>query len=278
MAMVGEIEVVVARKVEHFLAVNDDLAPRGGIGEGRPFQSVGAGFVEYGLDPVFTHERHFVQLAELAQSRKWIIASSMNLIAALVPYVAVLLGMYLFHSAWLAILLYHIGIVTCLFFRRPVNLWSTVCGGLKTPLLVPSIVVCAMVAPVVYFMWPWLVASDGNLPEWMAYYGLTGWTWLLLIPYFSIAHPVLEEIHWRGIALKEGVGLSRYDFLFAGYHILVLFQLIHWPWLFLVFGVLMGSSFFWRWSAARFGGYAFPILTHAAADGAVILAAYFLLV
>lgn len=150
-------------------------------------------------------------------------------------------------------------------------------GGYKTPLLIPGIVVCAMAAPVVYFMWPWFAASDGILPEWMARYSLTGWMWLLLIPYFSIIHPVLEEIHWRGITPKEGAGLSRYDFLFAGYHILVLFQLIHWPWLFLVFGVLAGSSCFWRWAADRFGGYALPILTHAVADGAVIIAVHFLL-
>lgn len=201
----------------------------------------------------------------------------MNLFAALVPYFAVLLGMVLLRNAWLAILLYHAGIVACLCFRKPAGLWRTLCGGAKSPLLLPGVVICALAAPVVFFMWPWFAASNGILPEWLARYGLTGWAWLLLMPYFSIVHPVLEEIHWRGIDPEGVTGLCRQDVLFAGYHVLVLFQLIHWPWLFLVLGVLAASSWFWRWAADRFGGYAMPILTHAVADSAVMLAVYFLL-
>lgn len=200
-----------------------------------------------------------------------------NLLAALLPYVAVLFGMYLLHHAWIAILLYHAGIIAILVYRKPFGLWRTLFSGLKTPLLLPSLVVCLLTAPIIYFIWPWLAIADGILPEWLARYGLTGWTWLLLIPYFSIIHPVLEELHWRNMPSKKVTGLCLQDGLFAGYHVLVLFQLIDWPWLFLVFGVLAGSSFFWRWAAARLDGYALPLLTHAMADTAVIIAVWLLL-
>ncbi|MEN7973651.1 MAG: CPBP family glutamic-type intramembrane protease, partial [Verrucomicrobiota bacterium] len=190
---------------------------------------------------------------------------------------AVLFGMYLFHSAWLSILLYHVGILVFLVFRRPKEVGRRLWAGAKAPLVVPGMLVCAMAAPVVYFMWPWLAASESVLPEWMARFGLTGWSWLLMIPYFSIVHPVLEEIHWRGIAPGKTMGICRQDFLFAGYHVLVLFQLLHWPWLFFVFGVLVGSSVFWRWAEDRFGGCGLPILTHAAADAGVVAGVCFLL-
>ncbi|MEN8254471.1 MAG: CPBP family glutamic-type intramembrane protease [Verrucomicrobiota bacterium] len=201
----------------------------------------------------------------------------MKVVASLVPYVAVLVGMYLFHSAWLAILLYHAGILVFLAYRKPVGLWRRMWAGAKSPLLVPGILACALAAPVVYFMWPWLAVSETILLEWMLKYGLTGWSWLLLIPYFSIIHPVLEEIHWRGISPEDATGLYWQDFMFAGYHVLVLFQLMHAPWLLLVFAVLVGSSVFWRWANARFGGYGLSILTHAVADAAVVVGVHLLL-
>jgi membrane protease YdiL (CAAX protease family) len=171
------------------------------------------------------------------------------------------------------VLLYHAGIVAFLLVRRPTN----VIAGIKNPLTLPGVLVCAMAAPVVYFLWPWLALSDGILPEWLAHYGLTGWSWWLFIPYFSLIHPILEEIHWRGLAPDGPAWLCWQDLLFAGYHVLVLLQLIHWPWLFMVFGVLTGSSVFWRWAVRRFGGYGLSILTHAAADTGVVIATAFLL-
>lgn len=201
----------------------------------------------------------------------------MKLIAALVPYLAVLLGMNVLNSAWTAILLYHAGILIFLAIRKPSNLWKTLWGGLKTPFLFPAIGTCALAAPVVYFLWPWFAASESILQEWLPKYGLIGWKWLLLIPYFSIVHPVLEEIHWRGIAPETVRGFCWQDFLFAGYHVLVLHELVFWPWLILIFAVLSGSSFFWRWAADRFGGYGLPVLTHAAADAGVLIGVLFLL-
>ena len=201
----------------------------------------------------------------------------MKLLAALVPYIAVLIGMFAFHNAWLTILLYHLGVVAFLTYRKPEGLRRRMWAGIKSPMLLPGMLVCAMAAPVVYFMWPSFAVSESILPEWLAHYGLTGWAWLLLIPYFSLIHPIMEEVHWRGISPGRFVGICWQDLVFAGYHVLVLFQLIRWPWLILVFGILVGSSIFWRWTADRFGGYAPAILTHAAADAGVMVGVIFLL-
>lgn len=200
-----------------------------------------------------------------------------NLFAAWIPYIAVLIGMYLFQSAWLAILLYHIGVIGFLFFRKSTGLWMRMGRGLGTPLLVPGLIVCAMAAPVVYFMWPWIAISENILPRWLAYYGLSGWAWWLLIPYFSIVHPILEELLWREIGSDCNPRICRQDLMFAGYHVLVLFQLVKTPWLILVFVVLTSSSIFWRWAARRFGGCLLPTLTHAVADAGVMIAVHLLM-
>jgi len=201
----------------------------------------------------------------------------MKLLAALVPYIAVGIGMGVFHSGWLAILLYHLGVVSFLLYRKSTGLGRRMWAGIKSPLVIPSMLVCALAGPVVYFMWPWFAVSESALPEWMAHYGLTGWAWFLLIPYFSFVHPVFEEVHWQEVSPEHVTGICWQDLLFAGYHVLVLFQVIAWPWLVLVFGLLTGSSVFWRWAAKRLGGYGLPILTHATADAAVVVGVLFLL-
>lgn len=200
-----------------------------------------------------------------------------NLLAALLPYAAVLGGMYGCHSAWLAIGLYHVGIVAFLIKHKPAGLGERISTGYRTPMLLPGLVICALAAPVVYVMWPLFSAADGILPDWLARYRLSGSAWLLFIPYFSIVHPVLEEILWRKIDPKPFRILCWQDLLFAGYHVLVLFKLIKTPWLVLVFAVLAGSSIFWRWAVHRTGGYGMNILTHAVADAGVMIAVVFLL-
>ncbi len=201
----------------------------------------------------------------------------MNLLAALIPYVAVLIGMHGFHSAWLAIILYHLGIVATL-VRRSAGSFHRVFSGYRLAVLLPGVLVCALAAPVVYFIWPWLEASDGILRPWLERFGLVGWKWWLLVPYFSMVHPVLEELHWRGIAPRPFRRFCWQDLLFAGYHVQVLFQLVRWPWLVVVFAVLAASSVFWRWSAARFDGYGVAIATHAVADAAIMVAVVLLLI
>ncbi|QBG48392.1 CPBP family intramembrane metalloprotease [Verrucomicrobia bacterium S94] len=200
----------------------------------------------------------------------------MKIVPALIPYLAVLLGMHVLSSAWAAMLFYHAGMLLFLCIRKSSGDWKKIGRGCS-PLLIPAMIVCALAAPVVYFMWPFFRISEHALVEWMAEYGLTGAAWMLLIPWFSVVHPMLEELHWRGIGPERAERLCWQDFAFAGYHVFVLYELVYWPWLFMVFGILVGSSFFWRWAAERFGGYLLPVLTHAVADAGVLMGVWLLI-
>ena len=88
--------------------------------------------------------------------------------------------------------------------------------------------------PFVYFVLP--LISKIDLSIWLSYYQLNGWLWLLMIPYFGLIHPFLEQAHWG--PLREQTAASH--FFFAGYHAMVLYSLCRY------FGYLPALSFLQR--------------------------------
>lgn len=193
-------------------------------------------------------------------------------VGAAVPYLAVGIGLYLLHSAWASILLYHAGILACLAAGRRLSSWRGLLAGLNGPGLAVAGTVCALAGPAAYLLWPWIHVPEYPLRDWLARYGLEGWSWITLLVYFSTVHPVLEEMHWRTLS-SAAARPSWMDAAFAGYHVLVLLLLLKGAWLLLVWAVLAAASWCWCRMAARFGGWAVPLLTHALADASVILAA-----
>ena len=191
-----------------------------------------------------------------------------NVIAALIPYPAVIIGMYILHSAWLSIILYHLGIL--LFLRHnkiSLKLPQTPKAYLGSLLLFPAIAVT-------YFMLPIITRQNVDLNIWLVKYGLDGVLWILFIPYFSIVHPILEEVHWqKNITTKNNLSVNH--FIFAGYHILVLFTLIKPTWLILVFTILSLFSYLMKLTNQRLS-LTVNVVIHGALDFAVVAAAHLL--
>ena len=92
----------------------------------------------------------------------------------------------------------------------------------------------------------------------------------MMVPYFGLVHPVLEQIHWT--PLRDETPLAHP--LFAGYHMLVLFSLLTVPLLVLVFIVLATTSVAWQFLAKRSGSLAAPIVSHILADFGIVIAAW----
>ena len=194
------------------------------------------------------------------------------------PYFSVLIGMFLFHSAWFAILLYHLGIVSFLIWKKPSGLWGRMFRGAKGPFLLSGIILCALAAPAIFWLWSWLVHPSVSLAEWLAQVGLVGWKWVLFIPYFSLIHPLLEEAFWRELSrTKKAKRICTEDLLFAGYHLLVLSELLNGFALGFVFFGLVGTSFVWRQMAIQQKGYGFSLITHIVADASILIGVVFLL-
>jgi len=197
----------------------------------------------------------------------------LSIVTAVIPFAAVVVGLFVAHSAWAAILLYHAGILIVLFTggRRRVVLkaakgWCTAAG-------VAGAVTGACAGIALYVLWPYIDATNGGLRFLLSRFGLTGFSWIVFAVYYATVHPLLEELHWRGNDLATGRGPSWMDAAFAGYHVLVLQYFIGPFWIGVSFLVLFLVSWLWRTLAGRFGGLAVPLLSHAVADASIIIAA-----
>ena len=191
----------------------------------------------------------------------------------LLPYLAVLVGLVWLRSAWIAIVLYHLTILTTL-----------MCGTRRSLRIVgrfpPGISILAVAATIssgliIVVLHP-LLASD----SWSATlheFGLSGGAWLWFLPYFAVVHPPLEELFWRGYVQKSEGLLALEDLAFAGYHALFLPFFLDTIWVALSVSVLAVVSAVWRKMKLRYSGLLLPILTHIAADTSIILAVHLII-
>jgi hypothetical protein len=180
----------------------------------------------------------------------------------LAPYLAVGVFWCGLHSGWLAILAYHAQV---LFWAR----------GKPYVLSLPPrkrvlglAILAALGGPLAYFLLPVITRID--LAVWLAQYQLTGWSFMAMIPYFGLIHPCLEQRHWAD--LRDATPLAH--LMFAGYHMLVLYSLVSWPWLILCFAVLASASWMWQRLHAHFHSPVIPVLSHMLADTGIMVAAW----
>ncbi|RMF00138.1 MAG: CPBP family intramembrane metalloprotease [Chloroflexi bacterium] len=196
--------------------------------------------------------------------------------APLIPYLAVLVGLYIFSSAWLSILLYHAGIALALSVIRG---WEP--GKLPSKLtewlvLLPVVAGSAAAGLVILTMWPVIKLVELSLSAELVALGLTGTVWTIFIFYYFTVNPILEEQFWRGYLGQNSLRPTLADVWFAGYHVLVLVRFARLPWVVASFLTLVAAAWFWRQLARRYGGLTFPILSHAAADAGIIGAVWLL--
>lgn len=180
----------------------------------------------------------------------------------LAPYLAVGVFWCGLSNGWLAILAYHAQILFWMRRDGPPALRPRSRSALLYAL--PAVVA----GPVAYFLLPYMVHTDPG--GWLVDHRLGGLSFLVMIPYFGLVHPVLEQIHWA--PLRNATPLAHPAF--AGYHMLVLYSLLSWPWLIVCFVVLTAASFAWHEMTRRSGSLAAPILMHILADLGIILAAF----
>ncbi|MBU2690869.1 MAG: hypothetical protein KJ970_08050 [Candidatus Eisenbacteria bacterium] len=192
------------------------------------------------------------------------------------PYLAVLIGLYLFRSAWISILLYHLGIMLFLLSGRPKAVWQRLFDGWSHGPGLAAALLCAGCGPIIALLWGRVAIAPQELTSALAGFGLSGADWWLFAAYYVIPHPILEELFWRGPDFTRSRGLILADAAFGGYHLLVLLQFLHLFWACVSVVVLILVAWLWRRIAARYQGLAIPIISHAAAALSTMAAVYFL--
>lgn len=200
--------------------------------------------------------------------------SRLTMISALVPYVSVLIGLYVFKNAWIAIGLYHLGMIVFLLTDRQKISLKRICSGWNLTAAVFGIAMSVMIFPILYIFWRYMSLGNISLGLALGNLGLQGASWFLFMIYFSTVQPVLEELYWRGYLGCNDLLISWEDLAFAGYHILVLARFIKWPWLIIAFVILTMAASVWRHISSRCGGLIIPLLSHITADISIIIAIY----
>ena len=195
---------------------------------------------------------------------------------ALIPYLAMILGLHVFQSAWIAFVIYHGLILVSLLGSKDRTFWAELICGWDWKLGLGAVVFGLGGGVVLYFLAPMAGVNKTMIEPIISRLGLQGISWLIFVWYHSLVNPWFEEILWRG---KLGSKNSRpvlNDLLFAGYHLLVLVLFLDWIWMALAVVLLTLAGWLWRQMRQRNGGLLLPVISHMAADASIMVVVYYI--
>jgi len=197
----------------------------------------------------------------------------MKWIAPILVYVAVALGIFYFHSAWGALLGFHVAILSSLLIARP-DIPILILGkNINRQWIFVSVLLCGSSGVTLYLLWNSLGFRDDFSAQ-VESLGLNSLTWPPFILYFALVNPFIEEYFWRGYLGNPTKGLYRSDFLYAGYHAFILIGKLPVGWIVYGLGVLVTAGWFWRQITREGQGLLAPVLGHMAADFTIVLTIY----
>ena len=199
--------------------------------------------------------------------KKWLVS--------IIPYLAVWAGLFLFKSAWLTLVGFHIAVLLMLWFLHP-NLPINILFKSKYPKwILASILFCSTSGIGLYFLWD-VFGIANNLPAQLQSIGLTSLSWPPFIAYFSLVNPFIEEYFWRGVLGSNSKKLYIGDAVYAGYHALVLWgRVIPLSILFAVI-IITSAGWLWRQIARENDGLLASVLGHMIADFTILLTVYWM--
>ena len=196
---------------------------------------------------------------------KWITPS--------LAYLAVGVGLFVFHSAWGALLGFHASIIVPLLIAKPAIPLRILLINKDSKWILLSILFCGGSGLTLYFIWNSLGFAN-DFSSQVASLGLTASNWTLFIAYIKLVNPFIEKYFWRGYLGNKTKSLQISDFLFAGFHVLILINKVQA--MSIVFGlsILVLAGWSWRQIAREEGGLLAPVLSHMAADFTIRVVVY----
>jgi membrane protease YdiL (CAAX protease family) len=197
----------------------------------------------------------------------------MKWIAPAFVYVAVGVGLFIFRTAWSSLLTFHIAILVSLLIAMPNIPFHILFTGRDVKWILISILLCGSSGVTLYLLWAKFgIASD--LAAHVEAMGLNTSTWIPFIAYFTLVNPFVEEYFWRGYLGSPNTKFYLSDFLYAGFHGLILLNKVQPSMIVYSLALLVLAGWFWRQVARIDGGLLAPVLGHMAADLTILMAVY----
>ena len=197
----------------------------------------------------------------------------MNWLAPFLAYLAVAVGLFQFHSAWGALVGFHFAIILSLLIAKPELPLQILFKNSNTKWILVSVLIGASSGITLYFLWDGFgFASD--LPAQVRALGLNTSGWLPFIAYFALVNPLVEEYFWRGFLGSNAAHFTVSDFLYSGFHGMILVNKVQTGMLIYGLAVLVVAGWFWRQVARLDRGLLATVLGHMAADLSILLAIY----
>ena len=104
----------------------------------------------------------------------------------IVPYIAMIIGLYFFKNGWIAFILYHALILGVLQYRKELKSWKKMFKGFRSLFGVLSIFLGLSGGVLIYFLIPY-INLDSNISNALLSLGLSGNIWLFFVVYLHLA-------------------------------------------------------------------------------------------
>lgn len=197
----------------------------------------------------------------------------MKWIAPTLAYLAVGIGLFVFHSAWGTLLGFHAAIVVSLLMAKPDIPLRVLLTNNNFKWVLLSVLLCGSSGIVLYFLWDSFGFAN-DLAAQVRALGLNASNWLVFIAYFALVNPFIEEYLWRGYLGSKTKNLHTSDFMYAGFHAMVLVNKVQTGSIIFGVSILVFAGWLWRQIARETDGLLAPVLGHMAADLAILVAIY----
>jgi membrane protease YdiL (CAAX protease family) len=190
----------------------------------------------------------------------------------ILPYLFVFLGIISLRSAWGALIGFHFGLLPVLILR-----WRTLSSlffiGVSKNMLLCAALFGLSAGTGFWLIWPYTGLLSGFSDK-LAAIGLSGRVWVPFILYFALVNPWLEEAYWRNVFGSPSRYPTVADFLFAGYHLIIINMFAGLAWIVFAFVVLVLAGWFWR-QISRYTGSLLPaVFSHMLADLSLLVVIY----
>ena len=200
----------------------------------------------------------------------------LQLTSLAVPYIAVSIGLYLFHNAWIAFIAYHVCMITFIIaYGKEGRLKKLFCGW-NWFIAIPLAVMSALIILLALAMRHEMVIDSEKMTQILSGFGLGKISFFVFAILFVSLHPLIEELFWRIFHWGPCRTHWPIDIAFAGYHVLVMVFFVKLSGSLMIFAIIAVAAILWRFCAEKLNGLATVFFSHIIADIAILTSAILL--